>query len=107
MTLDEQDIVDNIPMFDLLQNISARLFSLHEENRRLKEKKPKWHKVADGDLPKDNMPYIVKVKLNYRGAPNISYWIKDNLHAVFFTTRTRTNLIPLCATIPSFPSISP
>lgn len=53
MTLDEQDIVNNIPVSDLLQNISARLFSLHEENRRLKEKKPKWHKVADGDLPNE------------------------------------------------------
>lgn len=33
MTLDEQDIVDNIPMFDLLQNISARLFSLYADMR--------------------------------------------------------------------------
>jgi len=53
MTLHEQDIVNDIPISELLQNINARVFSLHEENRRLKKKKPKWHKVADGDLPKE------------------------------------------------------
>lgn len=100
MTLDEQDIVNNISVSDLLQNISARLFSLHEENRRLKEKKPKWHKVADGDLPKDNMPYIVKVKLNYRGAPNISYWIKDNLHDDFEKHKNYTEDIIAWCEIP-------
>lgn len=100
MTLDEQDIVNNISVSDLLQNISARLFSLHEENRRLKEKKTKWHKVADGDLPKDNMPYIVKVKLNYRGAPNISYWIKDNLHDDFEKHKNYTEDIIAWCEIP-------
>jgi len=53
VTLHEQDIVNNIPISELLQNVNARVFSLHEEIRRLKKKKPKWHKVADGDLPKE------------------------------------------------------
>ena len=52
MILDEQDIGNNIPVSDLLQNISARLFSLHEENRRLK-KQITWHDLRKNpdDLP--------------------------------------------------------
>lgn len=59
MTLDEQDIVDNIPMFDLLQNISARLFSLYEENRRLK-KQLIWHDLRKNpeDLPEESIPVL-------------------------------------------------
>lgn len=64
--------------------------------------KPNWHKVADGDLPKDNMPYIVKVKLNYRGAPNISYWIKDNLHDDFEKHKNYTEDIIAWCEIPKY-----
>jgi hypothetical protein len=52
MTLYEQDIVNNIPVLDLLQNISARMFNMHEENRRLK-KQITWHDLRKNpnDLP--------------------------------------------------------
>jgi hypothetical protein len=64
--------------------------------------RPVWHRVADGDLPKDNMPYIVKVKLNYRGAPNISYWIKDNLHDDFEKHKNYTEDIIAWCEIPKY-----
>lgn len=53
MTLHEQDIVNNISISELLQNVNARVFSMHEENRRLKKKKPKWHDLRKNhnDLP--------------------------------------------------------
>lgn len=53
MTFHEQDIVNNISISELLQNISARVFSLHEENRRLNKKKTKWHDLRKNpdDLP--------------------------------------------------------
>jgi hypothetical protein len=35
-----------------LQNINARVFSLHEEIRRLKKKKPKWYKPSE-KLPEE------------------------------------------------------
>ena len=52
MTLDEQDIVNNISISDLLQNISTRAFILYEENRRLK-KQLIWHDLQKNpdDLP--------------------------------------------------------
>jgi hypothetical protein len=45
--------VNNIPISELLQNINVRVFSLHEEIRRLKKKTPKWHDLRENpnDLP--------------------------------------------------------
>lgn len=61
MTLHEQDIVNNIPISDLLMNINARVFSLHEGIRRLKKKKPKWHDLRKNpdDLPKGEGLFVV------------------------------------------------
>lgn len=86
---------ENLPSDEFGQMLKAYLAGL-------KAGKPNWHKVADGDLPKDNMPYIVKVKLNYRGAPNISYWIKDNLHDDFEKHKNYTEDIIAWCEIPKY-----
>lgn len=34
---------------------------LEKENAGLKASRPKWHKVADGDLPKDDKPVLIQM----------------------------------------------
>ena len=46
----------------------------------LKEGRPQWHKVADGDLPKKNKEYVVKVKEYGDISVYIGrYWKKEKL----------------------------
>lgn len=55
MTLHEQDIVNSMPISDLLTNINARVFSMQEEIRRLKTQQVIWHDLRENpnDLPRD------------------------------------------------------
>lgn len=44
--------------------ICKNLVELEKENTELKAGRPKWHKVADGDLPKEHKIYLVAIKEN-------------------------------------------
>lgn len=54
MTLHEQKIVNSVSISDLLTNISARVFSMQEEIRRLKKQQVIWHDLRKN--PKDLPP---------------------------------------------------
>ena len=59
----------------------------------LHEGQPKWHKVADGDLPKDDKQYLVLYYYNYKGKKEMSYGVRDNLHSDFEIHRNYTEQI--------------
>lgn len=68
---------------DYLGNVNAemlkrfnRIAELEKENAVLKAGNPKWHKVADGDLPKENKRYLCKIKYFVGG--DINYECSDH-----------------------------
>lgn len=68
----------------------------------LHEGQPKWHKVADGDLPKDDKQYLVLFYYNYKGKKEMSFGIRDNLHSDFEIHRCYTEQIIAWCEIPQF-----
>lgn len=91
MTLHEQDIVNNMPIAELLQNINARVFCLHEEIRRLKKKTPKWHDLQKNpdDLPpiKEDCKYVSIKVLTDEGkivfySYKVNCWLDFNLNEI-------------------------
>lgn len=55
MTEHVQDTMNSLSISDLLTNISARVFSMQEEIRRLKKQQVVWHDLCENpnDLPKE------------------------------------------------------
>ena len=68
----------------------------------LKAGRPQWHKVSDGDLPKDDKQYLVLYYYNYRGKKEMSYGVRDNLHSDFEIHRGYTEQIIAWCEIPTF-----
>ena len=68
----------------------------------LHEGQPKWHKVADGDLPKDDKQYLVLFYYNYKGKKEMSFEVRDNLHSDFEIHRCYTEQIIAWCEIPQF-----
>ena len=68
----------------------------------LKAGRPQWHKVADGDLPKEDKQYLVLFYYNYKGKKEMSYGVRDNLHSDFEIHRCYTEQIIAWCEIPKF-----
>lgn len=46
-------------LMDCIEWFADRIADLEKENAGLKAGRPKWHEVADGDLPKKNMKQAI------------------------------------------------
>ena len=68
----------------------------------LKAGRPQWHKVADGDLPKDDKQYLVLFYYHYKGKREEVYGVRDNLHSDFEIHKGYTEQIIAWCEIPTF-----